>query len=188
MLLKKPKNQQRHTPADVQLRISILTLTGAVYDKDPRLMPEEMESILGQNGIRIGQLARLLGTTTKTLRFYEKIGLLAHPQRSDAAYRLYDDEAVQTARLVLELRRLDLSIPEVQELLRADQKAARRTHLLSLMDEKLSFIYLQLSVLQGRCDELEARHAALLATPRTRPPACICDALLRICTCQAKGS
>ena len=139
------------------------------------------------NGIRIGQLARLLGTTTKTLRFYEQIGLLAPPQRSESAYRLYGSDAVETARLVVELRRLDLSIPEVLALLRGDQVTARRKCLMALMDEKLRSIYLQLSVLQGRCDELEARHGALLATPRDRPPECICDALLRACTCCPTG-
>ncbi|MEO7392723.1 MAG: MerR family transcriptional regulator [Ramlibacter sp.] len=136
-------------------------------------------------GLRIGELASLLGTTTKTLRFYEQIGLLAPPRRSESAYRLYDGEAAQTARLVVELRRLDLTLPELQELLANGHEATRRSRLQALMDEKLRAIYLQLSVLQGRCDDLEARHAALLATPRGRPPQCICEALLRPCTCDA---
>lgn len=40
------------------------------------------------DGIRIGQLAKLLGTTTKTLRFYEDISLLKSAQRSGSGYRL----------------------------------------------------------------------------------------------------
>lgn len=144
----------------------------------------EVKTTLDNHGIRIGQLARLLGTTTKTLRFYEQIGLLAPPPRSESTYRLYDDEAVQAARFVVELRRLDLTIPELKELLREDHKTSRRQRLLALMDEKLRLIYLQLGVLQGRCDDFAARHEALLATPRDRPPECICDALLRACTCR----
>lgn len=135
-------------------------------------------------GLRIGELAKLLGTTTKTLRFYEEIGLLEPVQRSDTAYRLYDDAAVETARLVIGLRHLELTIPELQQLVHDDGITTRRRRLLALMDERLRKTYLELSVLQGRSDDLAARHAALLATPRDRPADCICDALLRPCTCR----
>ncbi len=142
-----------------------------------------MAADVNPRSLRIGELAKHLGTTTKTLRFYEQIGLLGAPRRSDSAYRLYDAEAVETARLVIGLRHLDLSIPELQDLLRAGAGATRRQRLLALMDERLRAMELQLSVLQGRCDDLSARHSALLATPRNRPPNCVCEALLRPCTC-----
>ncbi|MEO5844330.1 MAG: MerR family transcriptional regulator [Caldimonas sp.] len=136
-------------------------------------------------GLRIGELAKLLGTTTKTLRFYEQIGLLEPVQRNDSAYRLYDEDAVETARLVIGLRHLELTIPELQQLVHDDGVTTRRRRLLALMDERLRRTYLELSLLQGRSDDLAARHAALLATPRDRPPDCVCDALLRPCTCCA---
>ena len=50
-----------------------------------------------QDGMRIGQLAAALGTTTKTLRFYERIGLLRQAARSDSGYRLYDRAAMDRA-------------------------------------------------------------------------------------------
>ena len=132
-----------------------------------------------QPGIRIGELATRLGTTTKTLRFYEQIGLLGPPRRSASAYRLYDENAVATAQLVIGLRHLDLTIPELQQLLRDEGVTTRRQRLLALMDERLRRMYLELSVMQGHCDDLTARHAALLATPRNRPAHCVCEALLR---------
>lgn len=138
---------------------------------------------MAQNGIRIGQLAQMLDTTTKTLRFYEGIGLLDPPGRSDSAYRLYDAAAVDRARLVIDLRHLGLSIQELQDLLHVDPATSPRQRLLALMDEKLREMYLQLSILQGRSDDLSARHAALLATPRGRRPGCLCAALLRACSC-----
>jgi DNA-binding transcriptional MerR regulator len=133
--------------------------------------------------MRIGQLAKQLCTTTKTLRFYEQIGLLGPAGRSESAYRLYDDEAVATARLVIGLRHLELTIPELQGLLRDDGLTTRRQRLLALMDERVRRKELELSVLQGRCDDLAARHSALLATPRHRPPDCVCEALLQPCNC-----
>ena len=142
---------------------------------------------MAPNGIRIGELAKLLGTTTKTLRFYEGIGLLVPAQRSASGYRLYDRTKVDRARLVVGLRRLDLNIQELQDLLREDRKSTLRQRLLSQMDEKLRQMYLQLSILQGRCDDLTVRHEALLATARGRPPECICDALLSPCNCMASS-
>ena len=144
-----------------------------------------MDSAVNPRGMRIGALAKQLGTTTKTLRFYEQIGLLGPAQRSESAYRLYGSEAVATARLVIGLRHLELSIPELQDLLREDGCTTRRQRLMALMDQRLRAMELQLSVLQGRCDDLSARHSALLATSRKRPPHCVCDALLMPCTCLA---
>ena len=131
------------------------------------------------SGMRIGQLAKTLGTTTKTLRFYERIGLLNAPARGESGYRQYDLADVGRARLVIGLRRLDLTIQELQELLIEGRQMTLRQRLLALMDEKLRDVYLQLNVLQGRCEDLSARHQALLSTPRDRPPECICDALFR---------
>ncbi len=138
--------------------------------------------------LRIGDIARRLETTTKTLRFYEAAGLLPAPLRSEAGYRLYDDAAVARARLVLGLRKLDLSVHELRELLAPRAKGSLRQRLAALMDGKLSEIYLKIGVLQGRCDDLAARHQALLLTPRERPPGCICDALFMVCTCSKAGT
>ncbi len=140
-------------------------------------------NIVSRRGLRIGELAKLLGTTTKTLRFYEQIGLLQAVTRSASAYRLYDDEAIATARFVIGLRHLELTIPELQRLLLEDGVTTRRQRLLALMNERLRGMELNLGVLQGRYDDLSARHAALLATPRNRPPQCVCDALLQPCAC-----
>ena len=135
------------------------------------------------DGIRIGQLAKLLGITTKTLRFYESIGLLKSARRSDSGYRLYDRNGVNHAQLVISLRRLDLTVKELQTFVNEDYDITPRQRLLALMDEKLRQIYLQLSILQGRCDDLSARHQALLSTPRDHPPECVCDALFLPCDC-----
>ncbi len=134
--------------------------------------------------IRIGELAARLGTTTKTLRFYERTGLLEAPERSERGYRLYDRRAIEHARLLFGLRRLGLSIEQLKSLLLERGERSLRQRLLALLDEKLREQELALSVLQGRRDELAARHEALLATPRGRSPDCVCDALLVPCTCE----
>lgn len=139
------------------------------------------------NGLRIGQLARYLGTTTKTLRYYEQIGLLGPVRRTDSGYRVYGEHARALAERVLALRALNLSLLEIQALLRPDDDGrSLRQRLMAVLDEKLRDMEVDLSVLQGRYDDLAARHQALLMVPRGRPDDCICDALSCRCTCCRK--
>lgn len=133
--------------------------------------------------LRIGQLANELGTTTKTLRFYEEIGLLQKSTRSQSGYRLYDRKAVTNAHLLISLRRMGLSIDELKVFCSATNGDTLRQRLLALMDEKIRDMDMSLGVLQGRRDDLAARQQALLLTPRGRPADCVCDALLTPCSC-----
>jgi len=133
--------------------------------------------------LRIGQLANELGTTTKTLRFYEEIGLLQKSTRSPSGYRLYNRKAAADARLLIGLRRLGLSIDELKVFCSTTNGDSLRQRLLALMDEKIREMDLSLGVLQGRRDDLAARQQALILTPRGRPANCVCDALLTPCTC-----
>jgi DNA-binding transcriptional MerR regulator len=48
----------------------------------------------------IGELADAVGVGVETVRFYERTGLLPEPPRSDAGYRLYDDEALRRLRFI----------------------------------------------------------------------------------------
>ncbi len=141
-----------------------------------------------QATLRIGQLAKELNTTTKTLRFYEDIGLFNSIARSDADYRLYDANSITQARLVIQLRRLGFSLRELKELFNSKDTRSFRQRVTSMMDEKLRDTDENLVVLQGRRDDLAARHQALLSTSRDRLADCICDALLSPCTCANEQS
>lgn len=47
-----------------------------------------------------GELARQAGVGVETVRFYERQGLLAEPDRRASGYRQYDDEAVAVIRFI----------------------------------------------------------------------------------------
>jgi len=134
----------------------------------------------------IGELAKSLGVTTKTLRHYEEIGLVPAPARADNTYRVYAPEALARARLVVGLRSIGLSIEQVQGLLSAGGSDLR-ARLLGLLDQQLQEMSLQISVLQGRHDDLEARYRSLLDAPKDNT-ACVCAALLRTCDCPATAA
>lgn len=73
---------------------------------------------------RIGEMARLAGVPSGTIRFYERVGLIAPPARTPSGYRKYNDETLARLRLVLRARKLGFSLSEIGELL--DMLAQRR--------------------------------------------------------------
>ena len=66
--------------------------------------------------LTIGQLSELAGVPRKTIRYYEGVGVLPRPGRSDARYRLYSDIDVRRVELVRRARALDMGLDEVREL------------------------------------------------------------------------
>lgn len=132
----------------------------------------------------IGELAKSLGVTTKTLRHYEEIGLVPAPARADNAYRVYAPDAIARARLVVGLRAMGLSIEQVQGLLAGSDGDLRR-RLMGLLDQQLQEMSLQISVLQGRHDDLDARYRALLNAPKETQ--CVCAGLLQACACAKRS-
>lgn len=85
----------------------------------------------GDDDLSIGTLARQSGVKLETIRYYERVGLLAAPRRSAAGYRRYHGEAVGRLRFVRRARELGFSIAEVRRLLAlADQRSrsCRRVH------------------------------------------------------------
>ena len=67
--------------------------------------------------LTIGQLGELTRVPPKTIRYYEEAGVLPLPERSQSHYRLYSDVDVRRLQLIRRARLLDMSLPEVRELL-----------------------------------------------------------------------
>ncbi|MEU9983384.1 MerR family transcriptional regulator [Streptomyces sp. NPDC050856] len=62
--------------------------------------------------MRIGELARVTGTTARALRHYEEQGLLA-PARADNGYRVYGEDAVVRVRNIRHLLDAGLTLEDV---------------------------------------------------------------------------
>ncbi|MEV4658169.1 MerR family transcriptional regulator [Micromonospora sp. NPDC049301] len=73
------------------------------------------------SGLRSGQLAGAAGVNMQTLRYYERRGLLASPQRSPGGHRLYPAESVTLLRVIKTAQRLGFTLNEVADLLDAGQ-------------------------------------------------------------------
>jgi DNA-binding transcriptional MerR regulator len=73
----------------------------------------------------VGQLAAAAGTKAVTIRFYERQGLLASPERSPAGYRIYQPSDLSRLLFIRRCRRFGLPLESIQELLGlADHKDA----------------------------------------------------------------
>ncbi len=65
------------------------------------------------SGLKIGDLARLTGKTSRALRLYEEMGLLTPSERSAGNFRLYDQTALERVQFISSLQELGFSLAEV---------------------------------------------------------------------------
>jgi DNA-binding transcriptional MerR regulator len=117
--------------------------------------------------LRIGELAELAGTTPRTIRYYEEIGLLgATEERAQGKHRVYTEADLDRVKEILRLRDLlGLSLEELSQLLEAETARAdiRREYRQSedpdtrrrLLGQSLGHIATQLELVRGRRRELE---------------------------------
>jgi len=101
----------------------------------------------------VGQLARQVGVSPDTLRYYEKRGLLAPARRSASGYRIYDAGALRRLRFICHARQSGFSRAEIRELLALRARASSRRE-----DVR--------SVVLARKGEVDRRIAALQALSR----------------------
>jgi DNA-binding transcriptional MerR regulator len=117
--------------------------------------------------LRIGDVARLVGTTPRTIRYYEEIGLLAEtPARPSGQHRIYTNAEVERLREVMRLKELlGVSLEELKTLLTAEEARAEvraqlqrddvdadRRH--ELLNEALGHLERQLELVRHRAGEL----------------------------------
>ena len=79
------------------------------------------------SGLTIGRVARQSGVPSKTIRYYESIGLLPPPTRAENGYRTYGPRAVDELRFVHRARGLGFAIKDVAALLALWHDAGRHS-------------------------------------------------------------
>jgi DNA-binding transcriptional MerR regulator len=76
--------------------------------------------------LRAGEVASRAGVNLQTLRYYERRGILAEPDRSLGGHRLYDDSTVLLLRVVKAAQALGFTLEEIAELIDVGSHAHRR--------------------------------------------------------------
>jgi DNA-binding transcriptional MerR regulator len=104
--------------------------------------------------VHIGELARTSGVTTKTIRYYESIGLLDAPARTSGGYRSYGPEVLERLDFIRQAKVSGLTLAEIGSILEIKDEGGQSC------DHTRSLLADHLDALDAKIDELlEARVA-----------------------------
>jgi len=70
-----------------------------------------------KEGLLIGELSRQVGIPVGTIRYYERLGLLSPPLRTQSQYRVYSQAAQERLRFIQKAKRFGLSLDEIKKLI-----------------------------------------------------------------------
>lgn len=107
-----------------------------------------------EDHMQISDLAETLGITTRTIRLYEKLGLVDPPKRTDGRVRYYEKSDVKRFKFVLKVKELGLSLEEMKELAQLYDQEHQvpekiMPRLIELLDTHLKNIRQKISTLQS---------------------------------------
>lgn len=126
--------------------------------------------------LRIGDLSTLIGVPTKTIRYYESIGLLPKPQRSENGYRWYAEADVDRLQFIRRARALDFTLDDIAEILAFQERNEPPCrYVMAVMKEQIDEIQRRIRDLQHLRDELTALYEMGKGLPE--------DVQMRACVC-----
>jgi DNA-binding transcriptional MerR regulator len=128
--------------------------------------------------LTIGQVAKTSGVGTKTIRYYEQIGVLPAPSRAASGYRLYDQPGVERLRFIRRARSLGLPLQQLKTLtgmLNGGPRPEFRPRLRELVCAQLDAVTNQIAELEGLRQQLGQILQRMSTSPRRpRDGGCQC--------------
>jgi len=120
-----------------------------------------------EDHLMISDLAEALGITTRTIRLYEKLGLVEPPKRTEGRVRYYDKADIIRFKFVLRLKTLGLTLEEMKELadlFDREQKIPDKImpRLIELLDTHLATIREKTDTLQKLGKEISAYRSRIV--------------------------
>ena len=107
---------------------------------------------------QIGEIAKKLRISPRTIRYYEEIGLLKEAKRKYGNYRVYDEEDLMRLKFIRKLKLLGLKLSQIQELEKlyrehpSNKKLIPR--LIEMFDEKINDIDEKIGSLQSLKEDI----------------------------------
>ena len=127
---------------------------------------------MADNGLllQIGVVARDLGITGRTIRYYEEIGLMGVPVRSEFGPRKYAKKDIVRLKFILKLKELGISLKEMHVLaanydLNSQDRIIILPSLLEILDSNLNKIEMKISnlvALQAEISDYRSRIIGIL--------------------------
>lgn len=108
--------------------------------------------------MRIGELASKADIASSTIRYYESLGLLPKPKRSDAGYRIYDENSLAMLQMIKLGQSLGFTLEELPKLLSPDVDIDHQLVMqkLNSKQEELSSMISQLQTKQRQLTQLQS--------------------------------
>ena len=126
---------------------------------------------------QIGMVARELGVNPKTIRYYEEIGLLPAPERSDGGYRVYKQGDIDKISFILRARSLDFSLDNIGDILSLSKNGEPPcSYVLDLIGREIATIDSKIEALRKLKEELKdiRNQAGSSPAPKEVDPNCTC--------------
>lgn len=126
--------------------------------------------------MNIGQAASASGVSAKMIRYYESIGLIRAPLRTDSNYRVYGEDEVHVLRFVKRARTLGFSVDETAALLGLWQDKSRASgEVKAIATSHIAALETKIAELEGMVETL--KHLAHCCGGDNRPDCPILDDL-----------
>jgi DNA-binding transcriptional MerR regulator len=107
--------------------------------------------------LKVSDVASEVGVSPDTIRFYEREGLIARPQRTSNGYRQFDIDVVRRVRFIKGAQSLGLRLAEIRELLEIqDRGACPCGHTRDLVNRRLEEIDAEITELRRLRSELKS--------------------------------
>ena len=126
--------------------------------------------------MNIGQAADASGVSAKMIRYYESIGLIRPPRRTDSNYRVYEEDEVHVLRFIKRARTLGFSVDETATLLGLWQDKTRASaEVKAVASNHIAALETKIAELEGMVKTL--RHLVHCCGGDNRPDCPILDDL-----------
>lgn len=109
--------------------------------------------------MQIGEFANTAGVTTKTIRYYESIGVLDEPARTESGYRSYGPDAIERLDFVKHAQASGLALAEIKSILEIkDEGGQTCQHTTALLGRHLDELDAKIIELQAARVEIRAMY------------------------------
>jgi DNA-binding transcriptional MerR regulator len=127
----------------------------------------------GDEIVSIGDLSKSLGLTTRTLRYWEEVGIIESEERLDGATRGYSPYFVRRIKFIIKLKDLGLTIKEMQDLYVAYGEAKQTDQmipqLIRILDKHINMVDEKIAKLASvRKDIVEYRQKMMIKHESSR--------------------
>ncbi len=129
--------------------------------------------------MKIGELGRRVAVEPPTIRYYEAVGVLPEPARTEAGYRYYTPDDVDRLRFIKSARSLGIALDDIREILTLRQRGeAPCSYVRGVIDRQVEAVGVKLAELEDLSKELRRLQElarSLADTPGDDP--CVCHIL-----------